>query len=101
MSDLDRGCAGGVVTVEREEALAAQLVDHRFHRHDVNVDREDLRSGHPPSTPRLLLRDRHEPEEQLSRRVSCSSRVIEWYRSSARWLRHCVRAAHRAVGRHA
>ena len=98
VGDFERRDPRVVVTVEGQEPMPAELFDDRSHRHDVDVDRHDLRRRHPPSNPIVVLGDRHQSQEQLPRRLLLVERqpVEQVVGPSAE---HAPRAAHRPVRR--
>ena len=79
------GAPVGLVTVEREEPLPAQLVDHRLHRHDVDVDREGLRGRAPAADPKSPAQ-RSSTAGGTAGGPRPAPRGQRWYRSSARLL---------------
>ena len=65
VSDLDRGGAGNLVTVKREQTAAGKQFDHLLHRDHVDIERHQLGRVHPSPAPLVVLGDRHQSEEEL------------------------------------
>ena len=62
--DLDRRRPADRLAVERQESLLPESLEHRLERDEVGRDRDDLRARHPATTPRSLVDDRHQPQEE-------------------------------------
>ena len=66
--DLDGGLTRRRVAVERQQPVAAERLDHAFHRSRVG-ERSELRTRHAAARVLAALAEGHEPQEQLTARL--------------------------------